>query len=259
MPITEVVKPLFPEIATEDVCVHRLALGEHKAVEPHAHAQGQLFSLESGLSIVETATGSWLFPARQCGWIPPGHLHSVRSKGRISGWSLYLAPSLCEALPGQPMIVSLSPLLEQMVMRVATWREAAPQEGIRKSFLEVFVNEIAMAPEQPLHLPMPQESRLRRLVDELSQHPDADRPLDVWARQLGMSERSLQREFQRETGITIGQWRQQFRILIALERLSEGMSVTETCFAVGYNNVSAFIKTFKRIVGMTPLEYSKSL
>lgn len=125
--------------------------------------------------------------------------------------------------------------------------------------MEVLVDEIAMAQEQPLHLPMPQDPRLTRLVEELSQHPDLDRPLHMWARQLGMSERSLQREFQRETSITIGQWRQRFRILISLERLSEGMSVTETCFAVGYKNVSAFIKTFKRIVGITPLEYSKSL
>ncbi|WP_164981386.1 hypothetical protein [Silvibacterium dinghuense] len=48
-----------------------------------------------------------------------------------------------------------------------------------------------MAQEQPLHLPMPQDQRLNRLVEEMSRHPDTDRPLDEWARQLGMSERSL--------------------------------------------------------------------
>ncbi len=58
--------------------------------------------------------------------------------------------------------------------------------------------------------------------------------------------------------MTIGQWRQQLRILVALEKLSEGLSVTATCFSVGYNNVSAFIKAFKRTVGVTPLEYAKS-
>jgi AraC-like DNA-binding protein len=72
-----------------------------------------------------------------------------------------------------------------------------------------------------------------------------------------MPERSLQRNFQREVGMSIGQWRQQSRILIGLEKLTEGLSVTDTCFAVGYNNVSAFIKTFKRTVGMPPLEYIK--
>lgn len=57
--------------------------------------------------------------------------------------------------------------------------------------------------------------------------------------------------------MTVGQWRQQLRILVAIEKLTEGLSVTDTFFALGYNNVSAFIKIFKRTVGVTPLEYSK--
>ena len=46
-------------------------------------------------------------------------------------------------------------------------------------------------------------------------------------------------------------------MLVALEKLSNGISVQETCFAVGYNSVSAFIKAFKLIVGMTPYAYSR--
>jgi AraC-like DNA-binding protein len=95
-------------------------------------------------------------------------------------------------------------------------------------------------------------------VGEMAKAPEADRSMGSWARWLGMSERSLQRDFHRDVGMTIGQWRQQLRLLIALEKLTEGRSVTDTCFAVGYNNVSAFIKSFKRTVGITPLEYVKS-
>ena len=58
--------------------------------------------------------------------------------------------------------------------------------------------------------------------------------------------------------MTIRQWRRHLRVLVALEKLSSGISVTETCFAVGYNSVSAFIKTFKLIVGITPHAYSRS-
>jgi AraC-like DNA-binding protein len=122
----------------------------------------------------------------------------------------------------------------------------------------VLLNEISVAQEQPLHLPVPADPRLKRMVEEISQALEMERSLDVWARRLGMSGRSLQREFQRETGMTIGQWRQQLRILISLEKLSNGMSVTDTCFAVGYKNVSAFIKAFRQTVGLTPLEYSKN-
>jgi AraC-like DNA-binding protein len=115
-----------------------------------------------------------------------------------------------------------------------------------------------MAQETPLHLPLPSDPRLKTLVREIMKTPENDRPLDAWARWLGMSERSLQRDFQSEVGMTIGQWRQQLRLLVALEKLTGGLSVTDTCFAVGYNNVSAFIKAFKRSVGITPLEYVKN-
>ncbi|GGH01229.1 hypothetical protein GCM10011586_16050 [Silvibacterium dinghuense] len=169
----------------------RMDHADASAIQMHAHAQGQLFSLESGLCSIETAAGSWLFPPRRCGWIPAGHLHSMRSGGEVSGWSLYLAAPLCASLPQKPMVLSLSPLLEHLVMRIATWRQSPPPERSRKSFLEVLVDEIQMAQEQPLHLPMPQDQRLNRLVEEMSRHPDTDRPLDEWARQLGMSERSL--------------------------------------------------------------------
>ena len=246
------------EIPDGDVSVHRVDVPDYRATETHAHTQGQLFSLESGLSILETSAGSWMFPPRRCGWIPAGHHHSMRSGGLMSGWFLFLAAPLCQALPQRPMVLSLSPLLEHIVLRIACWNAAAPPERSRKNLIEVLIDEICMAQEQPLHLPMPADPRLKHLVGEMAKEPETDRPLDAWARWLGMSERSLQRDFQREVGMTIGQWRQQLRILLALEKLTDGLSVTDTCFAVGYNNVSAFIKAFKRSVGVTPLEYVKN-
>lgn len=246
------------ELPDQEVSVYRVDLPDHRAMDIHAHTQGQLFSFESGLGIVETSAGSWMFPPRRCGWIPPRHRHSMRSGGLVSGWSLFLPPPLCEALPKKPMVLSLSPFLEQIVLRIASWDKTSPREHSRKSLLEVLVDEIQMAQEQPLHLPMPTDPRLKQLVGEMAKAPETDRSLDAWARWLGMSERSLQRDFQREVGMTIGQWRQQLRLLIALEKLTEGLSVTDTCFVVGYNNVSAFIKAFKRTVGITPLEYVKN-
>ncbi len=246
------------EMPGDDVFAFRIDLPDQRAMARHAHPQAQLFSLESGLSIVETSAGSWMFPPRRCGWIPSECRHSMRSCGLVRGWSLYLAAPLCEALPQRPMVLSLSPLLEHLVLRIASWQQNPPSEGSRENLIKVVIDEIQLAQEQPLHLPMPADPRLNRLVGEMAKNLATDRPLDAWARWLGMSERSLIREFQREVGMTIGQWRQQLRILVALEKLSEGLSVTATSFAVGYNNVSAFIKSFKRTVGVTPLEYAKS-
>jgi AraC-like DNA-binding protein len=223
----------------------------------HSHSKGQLLSLQSGLAILETTAGTWMLPPGRCAWIPPDHRHCLRSCGNIGGWSIYLVASRCNSLPMQPAILSLSSLLSEIVFRISEWKQNPPTIKFREHLLAVLCDEIQNATQQPLHLPMPTDPRLRRFVEEISKQPQNKRSLNAWARFTGMSKRSLLRNFQHETGMTIGQWRQHLRMLAALEKLSNGSSVTETCFAVGYTSIRAFIKTFKRIVGMTPLAYSQ--
>ncbi len=73
-----------------------------------------------------------------------------------------------------------------------------------------------------------------------------------------MSERSLIRKFNAETGMTFRQWRRQARLLEALERLAAGDSVTAVAFAVGYDSISAFIVAFREVFGETPKRYINS-
>ena len=245
------------ERSTDDVLFWRPTSSVSWSTEKHSHSKGQLLSLQSGLAILETTAGVWMLPPGRCGWIPPGCRHSMRSCGSIDGWSMYLATPLCNTLPPQPAILSLSSLLKEIVSRISEWKQDPPTPEFRHHLLTVLCDEIQNAIEQPLHLPMPSDRRLRRFVEEMSKEPQNERNLNAWAKFTGMSKRSLLRTFQQETGMTIGQWRQHLRVLVALEKLSNGISVTETCFAVGYNSVSAFIKTFKLIVGMTPYAYSR--
>jgi hypothetical protein len=174
----------------------------------HSHSKGQLFSLQSGLAVLETTAGIWMLPPGRCAWIPPGCHHSMRSCGNIIGWSIYLAASLCNPLPVQPAILALSSLLSEIVFRISEWKQNPPTPKFRQHLLAVLCDEIQNANHQPLHLPIPSDSRLRRFVEEISKEPQNERTLIEWARFTGMSKRSLLRNFQQETGMTIGQWRQ---------------------------------------------------
>ena len=245
------------ERSSDEVLFWRPASSVSWNTQRHSHSKGQLLALESGLAIVETAVGTWMLPPGRCAWIPPGCYHSMRSCGEIDGWSIYLSAVFCDPLPAQPAILSLSSLLTEIVLRISKWKQNPPTTGFQQHLLAVLCDEIQNATEQPLHLPMPKDPRLRRFVEEISKEPRSERNLNAWAKFIGMSKRSLLRNFQRETGMTVGQWRKHLRVLVALEKLSNGTSVTETSFAVGYSSVGAFIKTFKRIVGMTPRAYSR--
>jgi AraC-like DNA-binding protein len=76
-----------------------------------------------------------------------------------------------------------------------------------------------------------------------------------WARIVGMSERTLCRLLSKETGMSFGRWRQQFQIMLALDRLSEGDSIQTVAFALGYESSSAFVTMFRKTLGKPPLRF----
>ena len=68
----------------------------------------------------------------------------------------------------------------------------------------------------------------------------------------------MSRRFVAETGLTFAQWRQQARLLRALERIADGVPVTTIALDLGYDNVSAFIDMFRRALGTTPGRYMET-
>ena len=68
--------------------------------------------------------------------------------------------------------------------------------------MSVLLDELAAAKVEDLHLPMPVDPRLRRIVAEMMAAPAARGTLDSWARRAGLSERTLMRLIARETGMS---------------------------------------------------------
>ena len=57
--------------------------------------------------------------------------------------------------------------------------------------------------------------------------------------------------------MTFGKWRQQLRLLRAMELLASGEKVTAAAAEAGYNSTSAFISMFRKQLGTTPTRYSQ--
>ena len=70
--------------------------------------------------------------------------------------------------------------------------------------------------------------------------------------------RTLERVFERETKLPFGAWRQQARLLRALEALASGEPVTTVALDLGYETPSAFIAMFRRAFGVSPSRYFRS-
>ena len=65
------------------------------------------------------------------------------------------------------------------------------------------------------------------------------------------------RTFKSIYGRTPHQYLTHVRVERAKEMLERGVSVTETCFAVGFDSLGSFTGLFKRRAGVTPSEYQR--
>src|SRR5438045_6545015 len=101
----------------------------------------------------------------------------------------------------------------------------------------------------PLQLPAPRDERAKRVAQVLSCEPSDDRSLDEICRRAGASRRTIERCFYEETAMSLGKWRQQLRLLHALQLLAEGEKITHVAICAGYSAPSAFVSAFKRILG----------
>ncbi len=86
--------------------------------------------------------------------------------------------------------------------------------------------------------------------------PSDTSTLAQWATRIGVAHRTLTRQFAGETGLSFARWRQQARMLKAVELLGRGESVTTTALTVGYASVSAFIEAFAAQFGSTPARFA---
>lgn len=250
--------PRLPNVLERlGVVAWELPRGAIRQMPAHSHAEAQLCGLNGGLAILETEAGAWTCPPGRCVWIPPNMEHSLRSCGKISGWMMRLDTAGRTNLPAEPRILALSPLLKEIVVRMMTWVENPEQNAVKRRLVDVLYDEISSASQTKLYLPVPQDPALKRLVARMAEAPSAGtKDLAALAREVGLSQRSLFRNFQKETGLSPGQWRRQMQVLRSLELLAKGRSVTETSFEVGYESTGAFIRAFRQTLGVTPTEYA---
>lgn len=122
----------------------------------------------------------------------------------------------------------------------------------------MIVDQLEPADSIPLQLPHPADSRALRVVGMLLADPGKQQTLEELCADCGASKRTIERLFLAETKMTFGQWRQQMRLLHALQLLASGEKVTGAALDAGYGSTSAFISMFRRQLGTTPTRYFKA-
>ena len=170
--------------------------------------------------------------------------------------TLYLDATLSDSFPSQCIVVSVSPLLRELILHacrigVLNWVKA---EHAR--LIAVLVDQMHVLPTVAFQLPLPLDSRAQRAARAILSAPGDANSIDEICRHAGASRRTLERLFFSETGMTTGLWRQQARVLRALQLLGAGHNVTTVALEVGYSGTRAFVAMFKKAMGTTPRAYA---
>ncbi|WP_406135142.1 helix-turn-helix domain-containing protein [Streptomyces sp. NBC_01089] len=225
--------------------------GHH--IPPHHHRRAQLIYGTSGAITVVTPHGAWVVPATRGVWVPAGLTHEMSCAGAVAMRTLYIEPQ--PHLPREPTVVSVSPLLRELIEEAARLPVEYEPESRDGKVMELLLLQLTPHPVPALHLPAPADAGLEPLCAAVVRDPGAPWRTREAAAFAHLSPRTLQRRFPAATGMSLARWVQQARLIHAVTLLARGVAVTSVSGALGYATPSAFTAMFRRALGTSPTGY----
>ncbi|MEO1513750.1 MAG: methylated-DNA--[protein]-cysteine S-methyltransferase [Bacteroidota bacterium] len=98
--------------------------------------------------------------------------------------------------------------------------------------------------------------QVTRAIELVKQNPK-EKVSDAQLRALQISPDILRRWFKKNYGITFQAYQRMYRINNAYKELKDGKTTTATAFDAGYESLSGFGYTYKKVLGQSPSQNSK--
>lgn len=223
----------------------------------HDHHWAQVIYADRGVMQVSTHDTAWLVPPSRAIWVPADIAHGIRMRGSVRMRTLYVAPTT-RGWPETCRALELSPLLRELILHLVQLEALDRSLPAHAHLVDVLADLIAGSEDVPLTTALPRDPRARVLAERILEDPSRTETLAELARDVGASQRTLQRLFNAETGASVESWRRRVRMQQSVVALSKGSSVTDAALAAGYRSASAFIGAFKRNFGVTPSRYRRT-
>jgi AraC-like DNA-binding protein/mannose-6-phosphate isomerase-like protein (cupin superfamily) len=228
---------------------------ENWVIPEHSHEKHQLLYAIEGVMVVHSAQSQWTVPSNRGFWMPCGQVHSLRCVGALKMRSVFVRPDVFPNLPSETKAVSISPLLSELIKASVSLKPPYAEDSRDARIMHLILDELALLPALPLSLPQPADPRIQQICAALQDDPGDASTVADWSERLGLDQKTIQRLFRKETAMTFGQWRQQARLLLALERIAVGEKIIDVALELGYESPSAFTSMFKKQFGKTPSQF----
>jgi AraC-like DNA-binding protein len=237
-----------------------------KEVALHSHPEHLLFiPLQGEIAVAVDGGAHALGPGRML-YLPPDTRHAFASS-QAQGERLIAMLELrsWKAAGGGAHAASLMPA-SQLAKELLFYLLLSPETRHSRSLVNALIQTLSEGIEasaEARHAELAHlegratDPRVRKAL-ELLRSGDGAASMEAIARKAGLSVRSLNRLVALELGVTPKQLLTQYRIARARELLLSGKhSVTEAALEVGYQSLSQFIASFRKITGQLPSEVAR--
>jgi AraC-like DNA-binding protein len=185
-------------------------------------------------------------------WIPDGCAAVVDADARVDVRVLYLERTPQPLRGDIPHGVYMTPLLVEIIEREVVLGVFRPHIPAERRLAAAARDEISALAAVQCALPMPRSSAMIAVAEALLLPARSMFTIAQLAQRFNIAERTLERRFAAETGVSPGRWSRAARLLTARASLHSGARVTDAGFDAGYATTSAFIAAYRHAFGTTP-------
>lgn len=224
----------------------------------HYHDFHQLLYAFEGSVEVEGQFARYKVPHQFAAWIPAGTVHRTAIQLVRSG-SIFLRTDMLNLPLNSLRVIAAPSLMREMIKHAMRWPIDGKENEISVAFFECFAQLCSewINQEVKLVLPAADNPRINAIVDFTRTNLATVKLTDVCTT-IGMSPRSLRRNFQKEMGISWEDLRLRLRMHAAIEALDKTRKpIGEIAIDVGYASQAAFSRAFNAIMGISPNAYRK--
>ena len=237
---------------------HEVGRHQHAEHEFFLPLQGEI-TVDYGKEAVRAGPGRMLY-------VPPNLDHSFSSSSQGSGerviwlidqkiWKPHVQTKFL------PSAFPINSLAKELVFYLLIHREAPGAKYFISALIETLAESLQSTQLERSKLASEHisgrvvDERIKRSMEIIEEQFSSVSLAEV-PRESGLSARNFNRLFLKETGLTP----KDFLILRRIEKAKEllqntRMTVTDISMEVGYNSLSKFIATFKKITGSLPSDY----
>ncbi|WP_434633676.1 AraC family transcriptional regulator [Chromobacterium sp. CV08] len=223
----------------------------------HRHRWGQLSRINLGMMELLLDEGRVVATAQYLLWTPPAVPHAAYIHQAMYYTSIYVGDEAAARLPPATCLLEQTPLVRALLDDFGQRQITVPTEPWDIRQAELLCQRILQSGREASYLPDSRQRVLQPILDAIRQDPADATTLKQWAERVFSTERTLARLFQRELGMSFGQWRNRARLLEALSGLKQGDSVQDISARLGYATPSAFIAMFQKHLGDSPERYRR--